>query len=258
MSQRLVPLPLTPTDFMLGGSWPRIHAEAIFYQIEDSQHVNYKPGITRLSNYAWKNSGRSTITVPIKIHETLKPDTALFNRIYLLTTNNTDTEEYDITVHTEESRQKFISEYKRYLCEDILTNGIPIIHLSPTISYTFQKKVYHFDVEVLKSLELARHPVQQQVVEVYNHTYAKHLAEYPILLPALCNGEFVLFRAQHKSATQLLQKYFDYHMKYLTEQNTMLDFIANYPFTKDKDFTMLWSTLFDTSNYYGETTRVKL
>lgn len=163
---------------------------------------------------------------------------------------------------TDHEKKTFINKIKTFYIRDLLNNGLPKVHIGDTIDYFFQQKRYTFNVEDLTISDILRFPLKSANSQFANGYPMSQLlflefAENGIYLPALCDGEYVLFHMQNKAAKELLIEYHKYLRRYLNELNNLIKFIHDYDFDK-KDFKTFWMNLYGNSDYYAEVERIKM
>lgn len=239
-------LPMSPIDIMLGEfpRWYFVGDQVISAETYDKQAFGAISGVPLQQDKS------------ISQEDVLKYKMFVKNRSEI---NGVPCEIVEKTPHTEETLNAYIDKLKHTLCADLLQNGIPVKHIDTTIRYSFQKKEYEFDVDVLAALDLFRFPASISTSIRDGSTHALNMAAHALRIPCKHNGRFHLFTAQHKSATDLLQKYFTYHTStYVEELNALTAFISEYVFDETHTIGVLWETLYGTENYYGQIERVKL
>lgn len=219
----LVPLPLSPIEIELG-------KHPLYYYSGDKSISSDK--YDYVSSFD-KNINRALLPYSIKDQNILIDNEAT------VTTIKDGRLEIDLTPRSDISRSKFLNKVRRFLIQDIIRNGIPG-HFSNIITYKFDNEIFEFNVHDLKCLELFRFPkIADQTRKDFVTHIAGNLSAQMCILPAMKNGEFVLFEAQYRSATDILQLYFDYHLKYADQQNLLIQFIMDFEFGENNNLSTL-------------------
>lgn len=158
-----------------------------------------------------------------------------------------------VTVHLvqrdEQDSETFKNNYKHLLISDLLKSGIPDCQLTDdlrTIDVLFSGRHYQFQVDDLKILDLFRFPSDNHIGRSDLATaHALELAEHMIYLPAISDGKPVLYKAQYKAASLLLEKWFDIFYKYTDLLNSLTKFIHEYEFSDTNTVKVLWNNLYE-------------
>lgn len=242
----LVNLPITPIELELG-VFPR------YYLIGDkpmtADEFNSKP-LGSISG------------LPAICPEEVTQETPFFNSMRVVSVNmknGVPYEKIEVQPRDEKSRQEFIEKFKFSLMSDLMRNGLPRIHYEGLISYVFRGDTYVFDIEDLCGLDLFRFPVtpNERRSDLITPHSVNMAANY-LYIPCKVKGKLSVFHAQHKAATELLQKYFHAYNAYVGELNGLIKLIEDYQFNKQYTLDVLWENLYGTSNYYGQIERVVL
>ena len=157
--------------------------------------------------------------------------------------------------------------FRYQLMHDILTHGIPIHLFDPQISISFRKKLYYFNIEDAMRLDLARFPSRNH--QFRNDFLAAHqlsLAEQAHLVPARDDqGNSILFPAQNKAGTDLLDAVINGVKKYSVQLNRLLTLIQDTKFKTISEPSstgylpsQLWQQLYGTIRANSEVARVHL
>lgn len=163
-----------------------------------------------------------------------------------------------LTPHTQQSLQRYISDVRMVLSQDLVRKGIPCINFDPYVSYVFQQKTYVFHVEDLNIFKLLRYPKTVDYTIPDKSSEILHMAETPMFIPCMCNNEYYLFPAQHRAGKDLFQKYISVMKKYRDTLNMLLRTIEMWSFIGDQTPRALWVTLYGTEDQYGSIERVQL
>lgn len=109
------------------------------------------------------------------------------------------------------------------------TLGIPEKFFPRTVHYRFRGSTYTFDLEVLNVLNAYNCPVScREVYEIHTSYAALNLVEDAVLLPCLKDGVPDLFRAQQKSAADLIDLYYGAMEEYRRTMNTIMEILEDY------------------------------
>lgn len=120
------------------------------------------------------------------------------------------------------------------IAEDILINGIPMNLFNPddlTITIRFHGDTYHFKVQHLGPLKAMNVPMENRAYEPdFPEMAMRNLASHPLCLLTWHNGEWQVVTIQHKLATDLCRKYYNFHLDvYIPELNKILQALSNEP-----------------------------
>lgn len=145
---------------------------------------------------------------------------------------------------------------------DITQNGIPIHFFKGDgkIYYNFQGAEYAFEIQSLAILGIVNVPYGQFK---YNGDLPvmspANLCRVPVLIPCEKNGVPDLFKAMHRSASDLCEKWYQFHFEYVETLNHVLVMIMEFPMEKlDEDTLMSFSKMLYGNTRYLESHRVSL
>lgn len=247
----LVDLPMTYVDMALDAPAPRYYAlldgtviPSKDIQTSETLQVNFKTAI-------YPDYTDFTMDMPF-IYQ--------FKSIGTTKNELTDSYKENITFvkHTPETLAKYIGKVKMILSRDLIKNGIARVNFNPEVKYVFQKKTYLFNFEDLAIFNQVQFPQQVDCFDPGQRPELLNLAQFPLYIPCTCNGEFVLFQAQHKAGKDLFQKYVSMVKRYREVMSMLLRMIADWTFTNSQNPKALWVTLFGKADQFGSIERIKL
>lgn len=164
----------------------------------------------------------------------------------------------------EEQRDKISKLFKYQIMHDLLVSGIPASGFKKTITLNFRQKNYHFNIEDVAVLDLARFPSKDhQFRNDFLAVHSLELASRASLIPAVDDqGNPVLFSAQNRAGTDLLQAFIHGVQEYRTTLNHILTMIQNTHLASDINKgtlpSTLWQSIYQTNYSIASVERVSL
>lgn len=249
-------LPLSYVEIALGGKTPRL------YRLSDGNIITEKESQTSTSakmiysEPVYFDEDNITADTPFQYH--LESAGCAQKKTTIGDIADGYQETIVLKAHTPATLEKYLSDVRMTLSQDLIRNGIPIINFDPIIKYIFQKKTYLFHIEDLQVFRLMRFPQQVDFFDPGQRPELLNLAQNPLFIPCRCNGRFVLFKAQHRAGKDLFQKYVSTVKKYRETLSMLLQTIDEWSFNGTQSPRNLWVTIYGTPNQYGVIERVKL
>ena len=148
-----------------------------------------------------------------------------------------------------------VENIRLMLMRDIIENGLPEEHFPGTVTVSFQQKLWEFDLEVLKMLDLSRFAYDRDQMVHPGRIHTLNLARLGMHVPDI-HGE--LYHAAHRAGTLLVEEFFAAHRRYIEMQNKLLEYIRDMQFDDEFGFFIHWKTIYGEDCLSGEIIRTKL
>ena len=145
--------------------------------------------------------------------------------------------------------------FRKFLLSDLTREGNPWQVIQPSdelheIKYRFSGKVYTFDLQDLKILDLARFPGADHLYrEELSTPHTLELASQAFYIPGTCDGELVLFQAQHRAGSDLFRAYCDAVKRYVVCLGRIQNYILTTEFSGDYTPAHMWSDIYGTTSW---------